>query len=199
MNNQRNTTDWKIVVLGSSGVGKTAIIHRYCNGVFNNDTLTTIGAGFYSHSLALENSDVNLLIWDTAGEERFRSVAPSLLRGANGLILVYDVCDPKTFEELPIFYQMFLDIVAVDFSTELPIILLGNKYDCENHLITQEQMDSWCEKNRITMKFNVSAKTGMNIDESFSALVKSLNKPSVASQKPAIQLRVANPAKKKCC
>ena len=191
--------DLKIVVLGSTSVGKTALINRYCNGTFQPDTLNTIGAGFFTHNITLNGFDVTLLLWDTAGEERFRSVAPSLLRGANGLILVFDVSQPSTFNDLTFYYEMFLDVVSVDMSSKLPILLLGNKIDLEKFEITESQIENWCNKNRISLKYLVSAKNGINVEESFTKLVSSLLKPTSNIPKPSIQIQLEKNKKSNCC
>lgn len=192
--------DLKIVVLGAASVGKTSIIHRFCNGVFQPDTLSTIGAGFFTHTIQVDETEVTLLLWDTAGEERFRSVAPSLLRGANGLILVYDVTQSSTFEDLNIYLEMFLDTVQVDMACQLPVLLLGNKVDIETREIGETQIEAWCTKNKIAQNYLVSAKTGENIELAINKLVESLLKPSHVSDRPPLQLTpIPAQANKQCC
>lgn len=199
MSSSPNSVDLKIVVLGAASVGKTSVIHRYCNGVFQPDTLSTIGAGFFTHSINIGNTEVTLLLWDTAGEERFRSVAPSLLRGANGLVLVYDVTQPSSFDDLNVYLEMFLDTVQVDMACELPILLLGNKNDLGSQ-VNQSNIDAWCSKNRIVHKYVGSAKTGDNIEDSMNNLVQCLLEPVQTSDRPTLQLTPI-PAKKDegCC
>ena len=195
-----NALDLKIVVLGAASVGKTSIIHRYCNGIFQPDTLSTIGAGFFTHTIEVDKMEVTLLLWDTAGEERFRSVAPSLLRGANGLVLVYDVTTGSSFDDLNIYLEMFLDNVQVDLSCQLPILLLGNKIDMETRQIPETQVASWCAKNRIVHSYLVSAKTGENIETAMNVLVQSLLNPVQTNDRPTLQLTpVPAHEKKQCC
>lgn len=166
--------DYKIVVLGAAHVGKTCIINRFCNGVFNEKTLSTIGAGFYSHTVCINDFEVNLMIWDTAGEERFRSVAPSLLRGASGLILVYDITNPQSFKELDVYIQMFLDTFTTADTENLPVILLANKNDLEDDQIGEECLQSWKDSNHVKMFYKVSAKTGQNISDAFTTFAEFL-------------------------
>jgi small GTP-binding protein len=192
--------DLKVVFLGPASVGKTSLIHRYCNGTFQPETLSTIGAGFFTQTLTIDNSDVNLFLWDTAGEERFRSVAPSLLRGANGLVLVYDVTQPATFDELNVYLEMFLDTVPVDLSVELPVLVLGNKSDLTSE-VTQANVESWCSQKRIVHIFNVSAKSGDQVNEAMKTLIRTLMKPVQTMDKPSLQLVMAPvaPQKNGCC
>lgn len=174
-----NSIDLKVVVLGAASVGKTSLINRYCNGTFQDETLATIGAGFYTHTMVVNNSEVTLMIWDTAGEERFRSVAPSLLRGASGIVLVYDLHSPESFKDLNLYMEMFLDIVHVNPSApDLPILVLGNKSDLEDlEKVPQLDVDNWMKKNRVSHLYEVSAKTGANVEEAFQKLVDVLLSP----------------------
>ena len=174
-----NSIDLKVVVLGAASVGKTSLINRYCNGTFQDDTLATIGAGFYTHTLGVNNSEVTLMIWDTAGEERFRSVAPSLLRGASGIVLVYDLHAPESFADLDIYMDMFLNNVQVNRSApDLPILVLGNKCDLENlERVPQPDVDRWMKKNGVKHIYEVSAKSGQNVSEAFQKLIDVLLSP----------------------
>jgi small GTP-binding protein len=191
--------DLKVVALGAASVGKTSLIHRYCNGSFRSDLETTIGAGFFTQTSMHGDTEVTLLLWDTAGEERFRSVAPSLLRGANGLILVYDLTQPNSFEELTTYLEMFLDTVAVDLSHELPVLVLGNKSDMDNPVIPRAQVQAWCQKNRVVHHFLVSAKTGDNVHEAVNTLVDSLLNPRQSTDRPTLQLTPIPATHKSAC
>jgi small GTP-binding protein len=190
--------DLKLVVLGAASVGKTSIIHRYCNGLFQAETLSTIGAGFFTHTIVVGDVEATLFLWDTAGEERFRSVAPSFLRGAHGVVLVYDVSQPQTFSDVEIYLEMFLDTVPVDISTELPVLLLGNKADLEPE-VKAEAVAAWCQQNRIAHNFRVSAKTGADIEPAMMALVKALVAPKAAVEPAALQLTAVRAAPKEGC
>ena len=123
--------DLKIMFLGPANVGKTSIICRYCNNMFEMDPLSTIGAGFSNMNIEVDNNNLTLYLWDTAGEERFRSIAPSLIHGAHGLVLVYDITNPN-FEDTEIYWKMFIDNATTTMTTtsnSLPILLMGNKVD----------------------------------------------------------------------
>jgi small GTP-binding protein len=192
--------DRKIVVLGNGNVGKTCIIQRYCNGIFQIETLHTIGAGFFTHTVVVDAYEVTLFLWDTAGTERFRSIAPSLLRGAHGVVLVYDLTEPSSLSDLHIWLEMFLDSVQVNLSCELPVLVLGNKCDLES-VVGEETVKLWCEKNRISHSYCVSAKTGEKVDEAMTALVKTLVCPGRIEEAEVPMQLTAIPAQKKkeCC
>ena len=201
MSRRMSSLDLKIVVLGSAYVGKTSIINRYCNSTFIEDTLSTIGAGFFTRTMNVDGTEVTIMLWDTAGEERFRSVAPSLLRGANGLVLVYDLTNPNSFKDIDLYMEMFLDTCNVDPTLTLPVLLLGNKCDL-NRAITQDTIDEWKKKNRVAFSYDVSAKTGQNVEDAFQKLVESLVSPAANTENAPIQI-VINPStprkKEGCC
>ena len=182
--------DMKIVVLGASSVGKTSILYRYCNGVFQNGTLPTIGAGFFTHLVQIDDWNMTLILWDTAGEERFKSVAPSLLHGANALILVYDVTKKETFDEMGVYYDMFMDNVDVEMSKELPILVLGNKIDLvDSEHIADNVVKEWCKFSRIPLEFRCSALSGENISEPITELVRLLLKRERKQALPVLQFQ----------
>lgn len=196
-----SSIDLKIVVLGSAYVGKTSIINRYCNGCFLEETMSTIGAGFFTNILKVNDSEVTSMIWDTAGEERFRSVAPSLLRGANGLVLVYDQTQPTSFNDIDIYMDMFLDTCKSDPSMTLPVLLLGNKSDLESH-IPQDDVEEWKRRNKVVYNSNVSAKTGEGIQEALENFIKALVNPEMSSDPGPLKITLSPCVKKEkesCC
>ena len=204
MQRRGGNLDLKIVVLGSSFVGKTSLINRYCNGTFIENTRSTIGAGFFTHSLSFENTEVTVMLWDTAGEERFRSVAPSLLRGANGLILVFDLTSTDSFNDIDTYMDMFLDTCKVDPNQNPPVLLLGNKCDINEiqQKVTTEMIEKWKQKNHVTQYYKVSAKDGSGVDSAFEEFVKSLVTPQTTSENSPIQIVISPTQEKKsssCC
>ena len=201
MSRRMSSLDLKIVVLGSAFVGKTSIINRYCNSTFIEDTLSTIGAGFFTRTMNVDGTEVTIMLWDTAGEERFRSVAPSLLRGANGLVLVYDLTNPNSFKDIDLYMEMFLDTCNVDPTLTLPVLLLGNKNDL-TRTITPETVEEWKRKNKVAFSYEVSAKTGENVEKAFQTLVESLVSPAQNTENAPIQIVISSGNTKKkdgCC
>ncbi|KAK8866872.1 hypothetical protein M9Y10_009840 [Tritrichomonas musculus] len=199
MSRTPTSIDLKIVVLGPASVGKTCLIHRFCNGSFLTSTLPTIGAGFFPHTMQIGDTEISMMLWDTAGEERFKSVAPSLLRGAQGLILVYDVTSPQTFLEIDEYLNLFLDKGEYDPNNTLPVMLLGNKCDSEIH-VPQEEIDSWLLKNHIKYFKLVSAKTGEGIEEAFTDFLSHFIQYHYQSDIERIPIdQPSQEQKKNCC
>jgi small GTP-binding protein len=194
--------DLKVVVLGSAYVGKTSIINRYCNGVFSEETRSTIGAGFFTHTLTVSSTEVTVMLWDTAGEERFRSVAPSLLRGANGLVLAFDLTTRQTFKDIDIYMDLFLDTCKVDPNLSPPVLLLGNKCDLPDSAeqVTSDEVTKWADKNRVQMYYPVSAKDGTNVEEAMTTFIQSLVSPERYDTTPPIPIVPWDePKEKPCC
>lgn len=180
MSSHESAVDLKIVVLGPMYVGKTSIINRYCNGTFMDKTMSTIGAGFFTNMMEVNGIEVTTMLWDTAGQERFRAVAPSLLRGANGLILVYDLTSEDSFEAIDAYMEMFLDTCKIDTSYELPVLLLGNKSDLDQK-INDEVIQHWLKKYHVVYNSKVSAKSGDGVDDALQLFIRSLIYPEYSS------------------
>lgn len=128
----------KMVLLGDSGVGKTSLMNRYSTGKFTGQYKATIGADFLTKDNVIveyfgQRSLVQLQIWDTAGQERFQSLGMGFYRGADACLLVYDVTDPHSLDNLDHWRKEFLEQVGGgslgDASTQFPFVVLGNKMD----------------------------------------------------------------------
>jgi small GTP-binding protein len=166
--------DLKVVLLGPCNVGKTSVFTRYTQKTFTDDTRTTVGAGFCQIPVSSGDREAELMLWDTAGEERFRAIAPSILRGSAGMVLVYDLHRPESFHAMKEYMKMFIDTCAQGQSGQLPVLLLGNKLDLGETTISQEMVREWMGVNQIELHFHVSAKSGQNIHEAFEAFVSVL-------------------------
>lgn len=88
----------KLLLIGDSGVGKSCLLLRFCDDQFTPSFITTIGIDFKIRTLDLDGQKVKLQVWDTAGQERFKTITTAYYRGAMGILVVYDVCDLKSFE-----------------------------------------------------------------------------------------------------
>ena len=98
MSTDNNT--FKILTLGESGVGKTAILRRYVENKFEKHHLATIGIDYQSKTIKIKNKEIKLKIWDTAGQERYLNLASHLYKGADGIMLVYDITDEYSFSKI---------------------------------------------------------------------------------------------------
>ncbi|CAF1525042.1 unnamed protein product [Rotaria magnacalcarata] len=161
---------FKILIVGDSGVGKSSLMTRFVHGVFHAPHNATIGVDF---QIAIVNSGkfkCRLQIWDTAGQERFRSITNSYYRGADGIIIVYDVTDSETFVHLK---DRFLEIQQF-CDSDVPKILVGNKDDAnnqQNKAVLSDDARQFAEKYNLLF-FEISVKNSKNIADVFNAIAR---------------------------
>jgi Ras-related protein Rab-7A len=161
----------KVIVLGDMGVGKTSLIKRYANNTFSNTYKATIGADFLSKDVMLDDRQVTLQIWDTAGQERFQSLGTAFYRGADAVILVYDVTNPKSFEQLSVWRDEFL-INFMKSPDNVTFLVLGNKCDkIEDIKVPISRAEPWIKQHDIFYHSHVSAKNSTNVEQVFQKLV----------------------------
>ncbi|KAH9947252.1 P-loop containing nucleoside triphosphate hydrolase protein [Amylocystis lapponica] len=122
--------DAKIVIMGNTGVGKTSLLCRYTQGKFDpKNTTSTTGAFFVTKKVNVDGLKVRLQLWDTAGQERFRSMAPMYYRGANAALLLYDITNASSFEDV----RGWLEELKKNCSPDLIIYIVGSKADLHRH------------------------------------------------------------------
>lgn len=192
---------FKLLIVGDSAVGKTCILLRYTMDSFTENHLNTIGIDFKLKLLKLDGYSIKLQIWDTAGQERFRTITQSYYKGAQGIILTYDVTEPKSFKSITNW------IKQIDSHAQPNVckILVGNKCDKSDRKISQEDGRTLAEENGMTY-FETSAKTGNGIEEAFEFLAQSIlrkNIGTVVEKKENIKLEGVKgkieDLKDKCC
>ena len=164
--NIHSFSSYKIVVVGSSGVGKTAIVKRLIDDVFTGENETTIGVEFKSFPCKCGEDWVKLDIWDTAGQEKFRAISKAYFRNSVGAVLVFSLTDKNSFDSLS---QWISDLQTLS-SPNCVILLIGNKSDLDNQrCISQSDIDTF--SNRYSIDYiETSALTSKNISESFLRL-----------------------------
>ena len=155
----------KVVMLGDSTVGKSSILEYLKYKRFANNLESTIGCEFYAKSININDTNVKLLIWDTAGQEVFRSFTSNFLRNASIILIVFDLTNDKTFENLKIWLE------ETEVQPTAKIIICGNKLDLNStKIISQNKIEEFKNlypNKEIYYYGNVSAKTGKNIEDLF--------------------------------
>ena len=159
---------FKILTIGESGVGKTCILRRFVENKFLKNHLATIGIDFKTKTLNINDQEIKLKIWDTAGQERFRNITNQYYKGADGIVLVFDVTDEASFEKIKDWMDQILSNTNKD---EICLVLLGNKCDVEaaTRSIKPEQGKELANELNINY-FETSALSGYNIKEAFETL-----------------------------
>ena len=157
----------KILILGDSSVGKTSLLLKYTDGYFPTIYVATIGVEYKIKKIVINNIAINLQIWDTAGQERFRSITQSFIKGADGILYVYDITQKKTFDDLKTWISQ-----SEESAEGFKKIIVGNKIDLEDErVISKEKLQKFCDERKI-QGLEVSAKIGKNLSECFEALAK---------------------------
>ena len=150
----------QIIMIGESGVGKTSLIRRYTNNIFNSNHLETIGIEFYSREERINNKIIQIKFWDTAGQEIFHSLTKNFYRKADGIIIVFDVGNKESFEKIHDWVKSVHD--NIDTYREIQMIIVGNKIDLEERQVTKEEGVKLSEYFEIPY-FEASAKNGNGI------------------------------------
>ena len=154
---------YKLIFLGDQSVGKSCILNRFMNDTFKEDYQATIGLDFQSKNVQIENQDIHLLLYDTAGQEKFRSLIPMYTRDANIILLVYDITCKDSFIHLPDWLKDLTNIKK----DEVIFALVGNKIDLdEKREVSIEEGQKIAEENNFIFQ-EVSAKTGSGFSELF--------------------------------
>jgi len=167
------------LLIGDTSVGKSSLIHRYADGEFLEDFVGTAGVDHKEKNIEHLSKGVKMRIWDSAGQERFRETTKSYFRRSVGIILVYDVTNARSFENIDYWLQQIEE--HSEEGTE--IVLLGNKIDLINEItVDQSEAVQLAEKHNITY-FGTSAKEATNLDEAFKKLLTSIIENDLLKEK----------------
>ncbi len=161
---------YKYIIIGDSGVGKSCILLQFTQNEFDQNKENTVGVEFGNKIISVGGAAVKLQIWDTAGQEQFKSITRSYYRAVAGALLVYDVTNPESFANV----KKWLDEAKQNANPELVVILCGNKIDLpEQRKITQEQGKRLATENNIFF-MECSAKSRVKIDDLFHAVAEAI-------------------------
>jgi len=173
---------YKVLLLGDSSVGKTCFLLRYCDKSFQDVHLSTIGLDYRLKSMTLKNNkNIKLQIWDTAGQDRFRAITKNYYKGANGIILIYDVTNMQTYENV----KNWISQIKEEASPNVIIYLVGNKIDVpdEQRLIKAEDGQKIADEFNLPFK-EASAKDGTNVNEIFQELLEEIDEKYAKIEAP---------------
>lgn len=157
----------KILLVGDSGVGKSCLLVRFVEDKFSPSFITTIGIDFKIKTVDISGKKIKLQLWDTAGQERFRTITTAYYRGAMGIILVYDVTDERTFENI----RQWFSTVNQHANEEAQLLLVGNKKDMDARAVTYEQGENLAKELGVPF-IEASAKDDENVSDIFFTLAK---------------------------
>ena len=174
---------FKVLLLGNSDVGKSSLLLRYVDSVWNDAFVPTIGVDFKVKTLTINEKKVKMQIWDTAGQERFRTVVSTYFRGAHGILLLYDVTNRDSFKNL----ESWLIEIEKNAKEKVLKILIGNKCDLtDDREIQSDEGKAFALRNGMEF-METSAKMNTNVTEAFETLGKLMiefnSKSNTATQK----------------
>ena len=191
----------KIMVIGESLVGKTALITRYTNNSFSGTYLTTVGIDFQTKFLNINNKTIKVELWDTAGQERFRNIAKNYFQSSDGFLIVYDITSKTSFEKLSFWNEQ----VNLNAPENTKYIIVGNKKDLEEKReVKTEEGANFAKENNVQF-YETSAKDGTNVNEVLELLTKEIvadsEKLQTKNKRSSQVLKKKNTQveKKSCC
>ena len=165
-----STEHYKIVLIGEAGVGKTSIISQFIEQIFQEDLQASTGGTFSSKSLILDNGKtIKLDIWDTAGQEKYRSLTNLFYKDSNAAILVYDICRVESFEEIKNYWVKQIKESSV---SNIILAIVANKCDLINKEKVDEEEARKFASEISAMYFRTSAKESIGIDDLFFEIAK---------------------------
>ncbi|GER50832.1 RAB GTPase homolog 1A [Striga asiatica] len=192
---------FKLLLIGDSGVGKSCLLLRFADDSYLDSYISTIGVDFKIRTVEQDGKTIKLQIWDTAGQERFRTITSSYYRGAHGIIIVYDVTDMESFNNV----KQWLNEIDRYASENVNKLLVGNKCDlAENRAVPYETAKAFADEIGIPF-METSAKNATNVEQAFMAMSADI-KNRMASQPasntarpPTVQIRGQPVAQKSGC
>jgi len=161
---------FKLLLIGDSGVGKTSVLFRFSDDAFNSTFISTIGIDFKIRTIELGDKKIKLQIWDTAGQERFRTITTAYYRGAMGILLVYDITNEKSFENI----KTWIKNIEQHASADVEKMILGNKCDMED-----KRKISTAQGEQLAKEYNVkfmetSAMNRTNVERAFTEIASDI-------------------------
>ena len=165
-------TTFKILLLGDSEVGKTSFILRFCEDTFKTDSLTTIGLDTKTKFIKVKDKKIQLIIWDTAGEERFKTITKNTYKGAHGILLMFALNKRDSFKAIKGWINNIKEGIDIE---KVGLIVIGNKSDLseKEKEVDEDMIEGLKEKEKVEV-IEASAKDNVNVNESFIRLVEKM-------------------------
>lgn len=186
----------KVVLIGDSMVGKTALVNKWVNGLFLSDASPTIGGSNMQKFVSIDGEEVDIQIWDTAGAERYRSLTPLYIKDAMACLIVFDVTNKKTFNGLGSWIKF------INSHGTIPFVIIGNKEDLVDKIeISWDELFNYSQSQGAQC-FITSARDGKNVDEAFMSAAKiayDYYKVHRISQHPTFDSSTSESERHTCC
>ena len=182
---------YKIVLAGSKDVGKSSLIARFCDNVFQEKTMSTIGVAFKRKKVEVNDKlNIELHIWDFGGEEKYRTLFPSYCNGASAALILYDITNKESLNDV----KNWVKIIEKNAVEKVIKIMIGTKIDLEGQrVIPFEEAKKLCKKfNCLGPPIETSSKTGENVEDAFLNVSKEIIKQNLQYCKSCEEFFVKN-------
>ena len=189
----------QLLIIGNSIVGKTSILTKYTSKSYTESYVATVGLDFFTKDETIDNKIIRIKIWDTAGQERYKAITKCFFQRAQGIIIVFDVTNKRSFDDL----KMWIDSInsqskLTEDLENMPIIIIGNKIDLPKRVIDKETALDFAKEQNLDY-YETSAKTGEGIDNAIKELVKKVM-VYISKKNGTDNLKLSeNSSKRKCC
>ena len=187
----------QLLIIGNSTVGKTSILSKYASKIFNENYLATVGLDFFTKDETIDNKIIRIKIWDTAGQERYKALTKCFFQKAQGVMVVFDVTNQKSFDDL----KFWLDSIKTHIYEDeyVPIVIIGNKIDLQKRVVQKKDAADFAQKNHYHY-YETSAKTGDGVDMAIRELVKSvMNNAGKKNGRENLRISLNKKKSGKCC
>ncbi|OMJ91514.1 hypothetical protein SteCoe_5884 [Stentor coeruleus] len=172
---------FKLLLIGDSGVGKSSVLLRFADNTYTESFISTIGVDFKIKTVEIEHKIFKLQIWDTAGQEKFRTITSSYYRGAHGIIVVFDVTNKDSFLNV----GNWMNEITKYASDNVNKLLIGNKTDLvDRRVVSTEEAKELADSLGVTY-IETSAKTAIGVEESFIKMTASIKSKIVSNTGPS--------------
>ena len=181
---------FKLVLIGDTGVGKSCLLLRFADNQFTESYISTIGVDFRFKTVQVDGKTIKLQIWDTAGQERFRTITSAYYRGADGVVMVYDITHRESFDHV----SEWLAEVNKHASEDCCKLIIGNKSDAPGRAVSTDEARQKAEELQVPF-LETSAKSALNVEEAFLTLASELLRRAPTEQPRKKRLSLAASAK----
>ena len=161
---------YKLLLIGEQAVGKSSLMNRYVDNVFEMNIMGTAGLDLKKKIVEIKGEKIKIFIFDTAGQERFRSIAKNQYKKADGIIVIYDVTDRKSFESV----NRWLDSIKTEIEGGTESLLIGNKIDLSSERVVSQKEGEDIAKSKNIPFIETSAKESLNVKDAFLKVINSL-------------------------
>lgn len=194
----------KVVLIGDAAVGKSSILLKYVDNTFEDTYVCTIGVDFKIKSLEIDNKRIKLQVWDTAGQERFKPITKCYFRGSHGCIVLFDITNRSSFNNVKTWVSDYRENNTVDSSDN--VVVIGNKADKENDRVVTVEEGNLLAESISGIYVESSARTGQGVAEAFETIakvvLKNMKHEFLTAKNKEVDLAskpIENPQKKKSC